>query len=144
LEAATGEILMHGTKAHIKPESHPTVFNFELGCNVDKDVAVLVWALNRISGVHTISSCQGEDVGNYGYVAFRVDGDTVNLFQLCCYCIRPALEFLNNGKRPRDGDLFLDVDIVKDIAWLRFTKSVIPKITEAIMGITDSHKRGAY
>jgi hypothetical protein len=113
---------------------HSQVICLTLDCELDEEVVQLVLAMNRIRGIHTVSSCQGEpgpiEPGFYGHVAFTADGTLWNLFNFCTYCLKYQIDGLHF-----EDDVALEIDIMARRGWLRFRNEALPKVTEMMQDI---------
>jgi hypothetical protein len=97
-------------------------------------VADLVLVMNRIPGLVTCSSCQGDpgaiaEGGRYGHVAFT-KGDWPSLCGFCWDLLRSAyLDFIDDEVRV---DVFCKTE---PYAWIMFRAEMIPLVTQRMRGL---------
>lgn len=99
---------------------------------VDERIAELVSVLNRVEGLETLQSCQGEPGERHGYVYFSF-GEWQNLCRFVFVTIAPRLH-------PYLGeDVKLEVIAAEQpIAKMSFSAEAVPQVTSALKEVVSS------
>ena len=99
---------------------------------VDEGIAELVSALNRVEGLETLQSCQGEPGERLGYVYFSFGG-WQNLCRFVFDSVAPCLH-------PYLGeDVKLEVIAAEQpIAKMSFSAEAVPHVTSALKEVVNS------
>ena len=121
--------------------SHETIWSRALHCDLDVQVAPLVEAMNKIPGVETVSSCQGEPgklsgKGEMGHVAFKLKGDWQALCSFCFVNLRNIFsDFIDDEVRV---DIFCST---RPYAWINFRHEMLELVTGRMRGLASASGR---
>jgi hypothetical protein len=104
----------------------------KVNASVDTEIAEMVSLLNRVKGLETLQSCQGEPGERRGYVYFSLDG-WQNLCQFVFDQMAPRLN-LWLGE-----DVKLEVIAAeRPIAKMSFSAEAVPRVTSALKEMVSS------
>jgi hypothetical protein len=102
---------------------------------VDAQIAELVSTMNRIDGLETLQSCQGDIGKSDGYIYFSLDG-WQNLCRFVFDRVAPILQ------SHLGDDVRLEIIAAeKPMAKMSFSAEAVPHVTSALKEMVNSYER---